>query len=139
MKPIKILCIILAISGTTFFASCEPFGPRTIIQEISQTIQNDKTDSIHVKTMIVRIQSGNTSTPFDTSNYSFSLATGENRSFTFQSTQDASDPNYLRSTTFNYDFEVTDSKGNTELFKRTIATKDYYLDTKISEIIVITD
>lgn len=139
MKPIKILCIILAITATMFFASCEPFSPRPIIQEISQTIQNDKADSIHVKTMIVRIQSGNTSTPFDTSNYSFSLAHGENKSFKFQSTQSASDPNYLRSTTFNYYFEVIDSKGKRDLFKRTIATKDYYLDTKISEIIVITD
>lgn len=121
-----------------FFASCEPFSPRPIIQEISQTIQNDKADSIHVKTIIVRLQSGNTSTGVDTSTYSDPLASGENKSFKFQKTLSAANSNYWTSTTFNYYFEVIDSKGKRDFFKRTIATKDY-VDTKISEIIVITD
>lgn len=138
MKTAKILFTISVITTTMFFASCEPFSPRPIIQEISQTIQNDKADSIHVKTIIVRLQSGNTSTGVDTSTYSDPLASGENKSFKFQKTLSAANSNYWTSTTFNYYFEVIDSKGKRDFFKRTIATKDY-VDTKISEIIVITD
>ncbi|MEY4542406.1 MAG: hypothetical protein RL411_483 [Bacteroidota bacterium] len=138
MKTAKILFTISAITATMFFASCEPFSPRTVIQEISQTIQNDKADSIHVKTIIVRLQSGNTSTGVDTSNYSYSLASGENKSFKFQKTLSSANSNLWTSTTFNYYFEVIDSKGKRDLVKRTIATKDY-VDTKISETIVITD
>lgn len=138
MKTLKILFTIYAITATMFFASCEPFVPRTVIQEISQTIQNNKADSIHVKTMIVRLQSGNTSTGVDTTTYSYSLASAENKSFTFQKTIPAANSNNWTSTTLNYYFEVLDSKGKLDIFKRTIATKDY-VDTKISETIIITD
>jgi hypothetical protein len=137
MKTAKILFTISVITTTMFFASCEPFSPRPIIQEISQTIQNDKADSIHVKTIIVRLQSGNTSTGVDTSTYSYSLASGENKSFKFQINLGTSNSNYWTST-FNFYFEVIDSKGKRDLIKRTIATKDY-VDTKISETIVLKD
>ena len=138
MKTRKILFTIYAITATMFFASCEPFVPRTVIQEISQTIQNNKADSIHVKTMIVRLQSGNTSTGVDTTTYSYSLASAENKSFKFQKSLPTANSNNWTSTTLNYYFEVIDSKGKLDIFKRTIATKDY-VDTKISETIIITD
>ena len=85
----------------------------------------------------MRLQSGNTSTGVDTSTYSYSLASGENKSFKFQINLGTSNSNYWTST-FNFYFEVIDSKGKRDLIKRTIATKDY-VDTKISETIVLKD
>jgi len=133
MKTAKILFTISAITATMFFASCDPNNTISVNQEISQTIQNNKSDSILVKTRIMRY-------PSDTQTYNYSLASGEHRTFAFKQTQTGT---AFNTTNFRYNlllyyFEITDSKGQIDSFQRMIDTKNY-VDTKISETIVITD
>lgn len=134
MKTTKILSAISAITTTIFFASCEPDNTIIVNHDISQTIQNNKADTIDVKTIIMRF-------PSDTQTYNYSLASGEKRTFAFKQTQTGT---LLKTTNFRYNllvyqFEITDSKGHKDSFQRRIESKNSYQNTKISETIVITD
>jgi hypothetical protein len=134
MKTSKIPFAISVITATMFFASCDTDNTITVNHEISQTIQNNKADTIDVKTIITRY-------PSNTQTYNYSLASGEQRTFAFKETQRGT---RLKTTDFRhnllvYQFEITDSKGHRDSFQRSIESKSSYKDTKISETIVITD
>ncbi|PHX92680.1 MAG: hypothetical protein CK532_02335 [Flavobacteriales bacterium] len=137
MKTGKILFTISAIIVILFTNSCEHFHVITVNYDVSQTIQNDKTDTIHAKTLIVtsKDQYNSTIPVIDSQSYDYTLASGEKRTFHHPNSQLYSD----RLDTIFYYFDITDAQGKMESFMRTIATKEFYLDTKISETIVIKD
>ena len=141
MKKAKILFTIAVITATLFFGSCSNYDTITIVQEISQTIQNDKADSIYAKTIIVLNANGRSSAPSDTQFYDYSLASGEHKTFEFKDNQtgmrNTIEP--LTKITLKYYIEIIDTKGNREAFMRTIATKESFSDTKLSETIVLKD